>query len=95
MWGEGAGARYAPLAEIQNIPERDLRCIFEAILVGDDFGAAMVAGLVEEAAECVDISTAIRVKCGKQQRDDAAVGINGTMRDSEQDRVRCILRSER
>jgi hypothetical protein len=43
----------------QDIPERDLRCIFEDILVGDDLGAAMAAGFVEEAADGVDISTVI------------------------------------
>lgn len=41
------------------IPERDLRCIFEDILVGDNLGAAMAAGFVEEAADCVDISAVI------------------------------------
>jgi hypothetical protein len=37
-----------------SVPERDLRCIFDAILDGDDFGAAMAAGF-----ESVDMSTMI------------------------------------
>jgi len=41
------------------IPERDRRCIFEDIFVGDDLGAAMAAGFMDEAADCVDISTVI------------------------------------
>lgn len=42
------------------IPERDLRCIFDEILFGEDLGAAMaVAGFVEEATDWFDISEVI------------------------------------
>ncbi len=47
------------------IPERDLRCIFEAIFVGDDLGANMPAGLVDEAVDWADISVVICLDSSK------------------------------
>jgi hypothetical protein len=55
-WNQGSSSCAGPF-----IPERDLRCIFEAILFGDNLGAAMAVGFVEEATDCVDISTVIKV----------------------------------
>lgn len=49
----------APTIKGPILPERDLRCIFEAIFVGEDLVAGIAASLGEGTDDCVDIWTVI------------------------------------